>query len=85
MDWFDDEFYFKLKNYGDDRWGLDDLDTGEPINIVELFKGCNYGSCVKMTHLDSPMEIGWTSPDGSYFFGKCERNIEEGYVIKVEV
>ena len=82
---YDNTYYFKLKSYGEDRWGLDDLDTDEPINIVELFQGCNYGSCVRMTHLGSGMEIGWTSPEGSYFFGKCERNIEDGYVIKVEV
>ena len=82
---FDGEFYFKIKLYDPERWGLVEIDTDEPVNIVELFKGCNYGSCVRMTHLDSPVEIGWTSPDGGYFFGKCARNIEDGYIVKVEV
>ena len=82
---FDDEFYFKIKLYDPERWGLVEIDTDEPVNIVELFKGCNYGSCVRMTHLDALVEIGWTAPDGSYFFGKCARNIEDGYIVKVEV
>ena len=84
-DKYDHTYYFKLTTYGDGRWGLADIDTDECVNVVEVFEGVDYGSGVKMTHLGTPVDIGWTDPTGIYFFGKCERKLGVGHIVKVEV